>query len=129
MMAKVVFTDDFSADHKKQTRWLAGEDKPHWAERLFEEVEVRGDAPREDATCGDCRRPAPRSPRAQTGPNADASVRRLVPRPPAIEDRRGAASLSRPTAARGAMTANRKDAGAHLENRDAPGCVRVQATV
>jgi plasmid stabilization system protein ParE len=40
MTVRVVFTKEFRADLRAQTRWLLAEDKPDWAERLIDEVEA-----------------------------------------------------------------------------------------
>jgi len=40
MNAEVVFTDDFRADLRAQTRHLIEDDRSDWAERLIKEVEL-----------------------------------------------------------------------------------------
>jgi plasmid stabilization system protein ParE len=40
MNAEIVFTDDFRADLRAQTRRLVADDRPDWGERLIEEVEL-----------------------------------------------------------------------------------------
>jgi len=42
MNAEAVFTDDFRADLRAQTRHLIEDDRPDWAERLIEDVELVG---------------------------------------------------------------------------------------
>jgi plasmid stabilization system protein ParE len=39
MKVRVVFSDDFRADLRSQTRRLVADDRLDWAERLFDEVE------------------------------------------------------------------------------------------